>query len=248
MAVAVLKAFQLLEEMNGSQSNLLDILSFGKDLYCKGDHDASRLWPTTWASCVQILKEFGYKDPRTYYICLNEKHPYLYSTLESSSALCPYCQMPGAIQFHYLPLSDKIKRWCSIPEFCQKMTTHWLQKDRWFSTGPQVRFPQFCEIWDGHRFSELKWFWDPEQQWLLPVRCSFCKKVINSSKIASSLHRIPPSMSEINIECTHCYRSFMHTPRYARGDPRNLALIGHWDGWQPFSTSNKHSCGELHTW
>ena len=26
----------------------------------------------------------------------------------------------------------------------------------------------------------------------------------------------------------------MHAPVYTKGDPRNIALIGHWDGWQPF--------------
>ena len=25
----------------------------------------------------------------------------------------------------------------------------------------------------------------------------------------------------------------------------HIALIGHWDGWQPFSTSRKHGCGKL---
>ena len=39
--------------------------------------------------------------------------------------------------------------------------------------------------------------------------------------------------------------AIMYLPKYANGDPRNVALIGHWDGWQPFSTSIKHSCGML---
>ena len=37
IAVAVLKAFQLIEEMGGSQKKLLDIITYGKELYCKGD-------------------------------------------------------------------------------------------------------------------------------------------------------------------------------------------------------------------
>ena len=31
----------------------------------------------------------------------------------------------------------------------------------------------------------------------------------------------------------------------ARGDPRNIALIGHWDGWYPFQCKSSHSCGAI---
>ena len=50
--------------------------------------------------------------------------------------------------------------------------------------------------------------------------------------------------SKLSIICPHCFSAFNHLPRYTNGDPRNLALIGHWDGWQPFSSSNKHNCGK----
>ena len=35
-----------------------------------------------------------------------------------------------------------------------------------------------------------------------------------------------------------------HQPKFAWGEPRNIALIGHWDGWQPFGSPGQHSCGE----
>ena len=44
------------------------------------------------------------------------------------------------------------------------------------------------------------------------------------------------------MECQHCYRKFSHSPKCANGDPRDIALVGHWDWWQPFSLSVKHSC------
>ena len=37
-----------------------------------------------------------------------------------------------------------------------------------------------------------------------------------------------------------------HTPIFACGDPRNIALIGHWDGWQPFGYSGSQSCGKYY--
>ena len=44
-------------------------------------------------------------------------------------------------------------------------------------------------------------------------------------------------------ECPECHFEFNHHIKTTFGDPRNIALIGHWDGWQPFSSSTKHSSG-----
>ena len=49
------------------------------------------------------------------------------------------------------------------------------------------------------------------------------------------------------ISCDACYLDFHHDPQYAKGDPRNLVLIGHWDGFQPFRSTGKHSCGKKQT-
>ena len=247
IAIAVLKAFNLLEKMDGSQKNLLDILTFGRDLYCKGhaSTDYLKLWPTTWSACAEILKDFGYKEPITYFICLNDAHPHLWSLMKSSSDLCQYCQKPGLIQYHYLKLADKVQRWCSNKDFCSKMTYHWLYKDKWMQ-GPGSNVT-YDEIWDGSRFSELSWFWNREKQWILPVRCTFCSKIVGTEEIRSAMQRMSLSTcaSTLPITCPYCFTKFNHIPRYARGDPRNLALIGHFDGWQPFNSSVKHSCGEF---
>jgi len=33
-------------------------------------------------------------------------------------------------------------------------------------------------------------------------------------------------------------------PKFVNGDPRNIGLIGHWDGWQPgFGHVSSHSSG-----
>ena len=53
---AVTKAFQLNNEVNGSQHNFLSILEYGKDLYyCKGDTMLLEQWPTTWQGYLQLL-------------------------------------------------------------------------------------------------------------------------------------------------------------------------------------------------
>lgn len=46
------------------------------------------------------------------------------------------------------------------------------------------------------------------------------------------------------VECPECLEIFHHTMKFANGSPLNLALIGHWDGWQPFGSSLR-SCGSV---
>ena len=116
------------------------------------------------------------------------------------------------------------------------MTAHWRNWSHWL-TGSQ-HFVDKSEIWDGNRFSEPKWFWDPSEKWILPTRCVTCYNVISLNDEGTQACN-----DTINITCPHCYTPFDHVPKYTSGDPRNIALIGHWDGWQPFSTSLKHSCG-----
>ena len=243
VVVAILRAFALKEKMSGSQSDMMEIVSFARDLYCKGDSDALSKWPTTWTACMKILVDAGYKEPDTYYACLDSSHPNLWSLLSSSTDQCRFCKNHGTIEYHYLRLSDKVKRWCSDSAFCKKMTAHWEQRSKWMHG-----FENECvsEIWEGQRFSELSWFWNPQEEWLLPVRCTFCNKVVSADTISGFINEdMNPKNMSMTVECPHCYRQFNHTPQYTTGDPRNIALIGHWDGWQPFSTSIKHSCGKV---
>ncbi len=46
------------------------------------------------------------------------------------------------------------------------------------------------------------------------------------------------------VECQCCFEVFNHFIKTTHGSPLNLALIGHWDGWQPFGTSYK-GCGSF---
>uniref|UniRef100_A0A1X7U041 Uncharacterized protein n=1 Tax=Amphimedon queenslandica TaxID=400682 RepID=A0A1X7U041_AMPQE len=230
---AVLKAFELADKMCGSQKDLINIVNYGRDLYCKGDTALLSRWPTSYSACMNLLKKAGYNDPVTYYICLNEAHPNLWSIMQNPSDLCKYCKKPGTIPYHYSSLKNKIKYWCSSKSFCEKMTAHWKEKKRWIHgvSSHRRQDPLLREIWDGERFAELSWFWDPDRTWLLPVGVN--------------------SVDQFNIQgfnrvhCPMCHSTCDYLLEFAKGDPRNIALIGHWDGWQPFSTSCKHSCGSI---
>ena len=66
--------------------------------------------------------------------------------------------------------------------FCNKIIAHWREKDHWLKT--EHEHFKMCEIWDGSRFAELAWFWDPTSLWLLPALCPMCKHAVSSKYVS----------------------------------------------------------------
>jgi hypothetical protein len=52
-------------------------------------------------------------------------------------------------------------------------------------------------------------------------------------------------ISRVVVHCPWCERSTPACLRRIYGHKNNLMLFGHWDGWQPFTTSCTHSCGSI---
>ena len=106
------------------------------------------------------------------------------------------------------------------------MTAHWEERLHWLHRKNDWTVRN--ELWDGSRFGELSWFWDPNQFWILPFRCPQCKMVVSSKALDElNLEHLPLSAT---VQCLECYSVFDHHPKVISGDPRNIALIGHWDG------------------
>ena len=84
------------------------------------------------------------------------------------------------------------------------------------------------EVWNGARFSEVSWF--------LPTRCHFCSCVLGAKEIEGS----PFDGNRYTVTCNDCCSVNTCKGEKAKADPRNIALMGHWDGWYPC-----HSCGAI---
>ena len=238
ITIAILKALNLVDQMNGSISDSEDVLQFAKELYCRKDSHLEEKWPGNWQETQTVLHNCGYKSPRELYICLDESHYTQWDVMENGEDKCRHCGKKGTIKFYYLGISDKVQLWCSNRGVCEKMMAHWGEKEHWLvGEGPNFILK---EISDGERFNELKWFWDPDSRWMLPVKCQYCANVTSSDEI----EEFPEEEGKHVITCHECGSRRKHTPCYSRGDPRNSALIGHWDGWQPFGYPGTHSCGK----
>ena len=221
----VLRLVEIKGQAGFSQSTFEDLLQWGKDIVNKANINIT--WPSSWSDVLVLLEKFGYQSPRLYWICLDNSHPYLFGLLSAKDEFCPHCGQQGKIPYYYLSVIDKVKRGCSSPSMCQRMTAHWKEKSHWM---PRVRQEEWGwepkkEFWDGTHFAQLAYFWDPDTEWTLPVRCPVngCGYVIS----AENLLICPVLNGDLRlVECTNCHNIFQHTPQKVKGDPRNLAYDG----------------------
>ena len=198
-------------------------------------------WPSNWDQVCSLLETVGFSYPKTYWVCLDSSHPCHYGLMKNKEDPCPHCQKYGTIPYYYLSVKDKVRKWCSSASMCKKMTTHWEQRDHWISPDRKVGWGYDLkkEFWDGKRFAELSYFWDPNIEWVLPVKCPQlnCGTVISENEILKS-PLVAGSCDEYEIECRKCYHTFNHTLKKTRGDPRNIAYDGKLIHWIEFSFSN----------
>lgn len=165
IVAAILEALNLLDQMQGSQKDFIDLLEFAEKLFSRkydGEFEGpvKTLWPKSWRETEMILKKCGYSDPKEYFICLDQSHYSKWDIMLNSEDICKYCGKKGSIKYYYLGLQDKVKRWCANANMCKKMMAHWENKEHWIKdVGPNFILK---EVWDGSRFNELSWLWDPE--------------------------------------------------------------------------------------
>ena len=115
----------------------------------------------------QILIEEGYEDAKEYFICLSDVHPQYWDILGFQSDLCRHYGDKGTSPYYYLGLKGKMNCLLSHPDVCYTMLSYWREKDHWLNRHGGCHTKK--ELWDGERFTELSWFWDPDSDWCLPV-------------------------------------------------------------------------------
>ena len=140
-----------------------------------------------------------------------------------------------------LGLKNKVKNWFRSKSLCEKMLSHWKERGHWL--GRDESWSLKREIWDGQWWVDLQWFCDPDKTWPLPTLCPSCGIPVSADHLISSPANGSADGVRI-VECPECLETFQHTMKFANGNPLNLALIGHWDGWQPFGSSLR-SCGSI---
>lgn len=223
---AILRLVDIKAQHGFSIKAFEQLLNWGKGL--NGNELMDDLWPTKWEQVTRLLQQLGYKEAKCYWICLDQSHKCNYSFMNSKSEICKFCGKQPTIPFYYLSVIDKVKRWCTSPSMCKRMTAHWQEKDHWFAyentTNTDWGWTQKNEIWDGTRFAELAYFWNPDDEWVLPVYCPNpdCNIVISATEVINS----PTKFGKQKVICPSCFNQFQTEIKTTPGDPRNLAYIG----------------------
>ena len=90
IVTVICKAMMLVNQMHGSFNDIEDVLTFAKDLFFRNDcdHSALNYWPRNWRETEKLLKEFDYKGPKEYFICLDESHPCHWDLMDSPTSTC----------------------------------------------------------------------------------------------------------------------------------------------------------------
>ena len=256
----LINPLKIMDESGSSIKTFDDILIYGKRLLytlIDGSVDLdvlSTMWPKNWNEVQLLLKEEGFEDAKEYFICFcrtekvitrNDKthtkfvYSGNFSVMDNKNACCTKCEKKGYLKYYYLGLENKVKNWFKTESMCKKMLSHWNQREHWL--GREESWPLKQEFWDGQRWIDIQWFWDPSKVWPLPTLCVHCNAVISVDHLTAS----PEGINSLKIvTCPECFETFHHCIKMARGSPLNLALIGHWDGWQPFGTSFR-GCGSI---
>ena len=200
---AVLDAMAIMEDSGVSVKTFEDILEYGKSMLLTSVGDdidveiLSVLWPKNWNAVQTLLKEEGFDDVKEYYICIcrenktftrngetHTKYEYSrkWSIMESKDELCSHCGKEGYIKYYYLGLNAKVKNWFRSEIMCKKLLSHWDEREHWL--GRTTSWPVKKEMWDGKRWLDLQWFWDPDHRWTLPTRCVYCKAIISAQTLS----------------------------------------------------------------
>ena len=120
--------------------------------------------------------------------------------------VCNNCGRKGAITYYYLGLQDKVKNWFCDEDMCKKILCHWNERDHWL--GRVEPWPVKKEIWDGKRWVELQWFWDPNKTWVVPCICQHCGIPIPANHLFKSQDSVMKGIKL--VECPECLESFEH--------------------------------------
>ncbi|KAL3699807.1 hypothetical protein R1sor_017829 [Riccia sorocarpa] len=179
--------------------------------------------------------------------CQNKPSSGLQRDCASCSEKClhPECKQmrKKMIPFDYISVSDIIRNLCSSRTYCHNMLEMWRCRSSWLAStsGSQLKatYP-ITEWWDGVKAKELVWFSDSSHQFELPVLCRNCWEVYPTLPERCSELADPDNFdmgANMYIFVCHSCGEWIECQRkFAKGDPRNIALMGYWDGFQSASS------------
>ncbi|KAL3676262.1 hypothetical protein R1sor_026210 [Riccia sorocarpa] len=145
------------------------------------------------------------------------------------------------IPFDYLAIAGIIRNLCMSRTLSHSMLSMWRARERWISTDrdPAPSF-SIIEWWDGTKAKEIAWFFDSHFEFELPVVCQSCYEVYQAHPIKceelSDEFNFSKDSQAYEFACSSCGDWICADRKTTKGDPRNIAIMGYWDGFQSSTT------------
>lgn len=167
----------------------------------------------------------------------------------SCSEKCANCNTlrKNMIAFDYLSIAEQLRLIMSSQSYCEKILNMWTNKDRWINKSVFEGPDHVKEFWDGEKIRLYQDFWNPATTWELPVRCSTpgCKMAYQAFPLCQKHENLISGWNETTqtyeFDCFSCKQHVSGTKVVVRGDPRNIALSAHWDGFNISEGSERSS-------
>jgi hypothetical protein len=150
---------------------------------------------------------------------------------------CTECQTlrKDIIAFDYLSIIEQLRLLMTSRTYCERMLAMWRDNERWIGKEEKWEPLYVKEFWDGEKLRAYQDFWNPSSLWELPVRypttgCSMAYRAfpeaLRHEKLQSSWNG-----ETYEFDCSQCNQHVSGKRVLIRGDPRNIALSSHWDGF-----------------
>lgn len=107
---AIINALPLKQQQWDSIKSFEEWLRWAKDFVIT-DVRMNDIWPTFWSETEDVLRKAGYESTKHDYIRISEQHAREWDIMESPLDKCRHCREPGTINYYYMGLSSKVKRW-----------------------------------------------------------------------------------------------------------------------------------------
>lgn len=168
----------------------------------------------------------------------------------SQRSVMKYSPNSHVIPMVYIRIKDRLRRLFTNPYKCQQMLGHWHERHHWLQQDHRQPADIMNEAWDGTEFRKFSFFFDPTQQYLLPQPCPnlkerrciipFSAQQIHNQYQRDIEHHPDVEINRVNLQCTQCLQIVDVPYQLVTGNPRNILLQYHIDGYEPFSNSSKH--------
>ncbi|MCO5605605.1 hypothetical protein L7F22_059788 [Adiantum nelumboides] len=160
---------------------------------------------------------------------------------------CEKCTVCGISRkqmmcFDYISIEHQLKCLTRSQSICHKFLEMWRNKKRWLDNSCISEDTKIHEFWDGTKCKNFEDFWNPNSHFELPLICpnSECKQAYRAWPTPDNA--LQARSTKYKILCKSCREEFECDKVLSKGDPRNFALLVHWDGFQSSKATQKN-CG-----